>query len=139
MTMREFRRTARQVIDALPEPFHAWLDNVNVDIESAPSSELLADLDMTPGEPLLGLFQGTPVTEREFGEPGWNAITLFKRPIEDASESVAEIAYEIRRTLLHELAHHFGLDEADLDAFEAQPSPFDPPDDGGPPDRQPPT
>ncbi len=125
LTMREFRQTARQVIDELPEPFHAWLDNVIVDIANEPSQQLLADLKMEPGEPLLGLFLGTPVTERDFDEPAWNRVLLFKRPIEDACRSVAEIKYEIRRTLLHELAHHFGFEEADLDAFEAQPSPFD--------------
>ena len=55
-----------------------------------------------------------------------NRILLFQRAIESRCRSVEEVHYDIRVLLLHELAHHFGYEESDLDDFEAQPSPFDP-------------
>lgn len=141
--MREFVRAAQRVIESLPEPFRVWLDNVLVDVELSPSPKMLADLGMAPDETLFGLFIGAPIGEREGGEIPFNRILLFKRPIEESCDSTAEIEYEIRRTLLHELAHHFGFEENDLDAFEAKPSPFQRPpatsDGAHPDDHQPST
>ena len=74
---------------------------------------------------LMGLFEGRAVTEQEYGEHLPNRILLFKRPIEEVCRSRAEIAYEIRRTLVHELAHHFGYSEEDLEEYESRQSPFD--------------
>jgi predicted Zn-dependent protease with MMP-like domain len=73
----------------------------------------------------MGLFEGTPLTEQAYGAHAPNRIVLFKQPIERACRSRAEIAYEIRRTVIHELAHHFGYSEEELEAFEAAASPFD--------------
>ncbi len=130
--MDEFCRVAREVVDQLPEPFHQWLENVVVDVELEPSRRLLRDLGMDPVEDtLLGLFEGAAITEQEYGDHRPNRILLFKRPIEEVSRSRAEIAYEIRRTVIHELAHHFGYSEEDLEEFESQESPFDEP--GGTP------
>jgi len=95
-------------------------------VELEPSAELLEELEMDPQkDTLMGLFEGFAVTEQEYGEHLPNRILLFKRPIEEVCRSRAEIAYEIRRTLVHELAHHFGYSEEDLEAYEAQQSPFD--------------
>ena len=124
LKMDEFVRVARKVVDELPENLRTWLDNVTIDVELEPWPELLKDMDLSPDEQPLGLFVGTMINEREYGEAPLNRIYLFKRPIEDACESTAEIEYEIRRTILHELAHHFGFEERDLEAFEARPSPF---------------
>lgn len=126
LSMREFVRLASQVMLELEEPFQAWLENVVVDVELEPSAELLAELEMDPEEDtLMGLFEGRAITDQEYGEHLPNRILLFKRPIEDVCRSREEVAYEIRRTVIHELAHHFGYSEEDLEAFEARPSPFD--------------
>lgn len=74
---------------------------------------------LTSDEWLLGLFVGVPITEQPFGEPHPNRIKIFRRPIEAVSDSVAEIREQIRDTILHELAHHFGYSEEDLERFEA--------------------
>ena|SRR5581483_11166038 len=129
LSMNVFCQIARQVLDELPEPFHAWLENVAVDIEPDPWPELFEELELPPDEPPLGLFEGSAVTEQEYGVAEPNRIYLFKNPIESICRSREEVAYEIRRTVIHELAHHFGYSEADLEAFESQPSPFDEPDD----------
>ncbi|HEX4143677.1 MAG TPA: metallopeptidase family protein [Pirellulales bacterium] len=125
LSMDEFCRVAREVIEELPEQLRAWLENTVVDVELEPSPELVAEMNVSDDDPLLGLFEGAAVTELEYGEHAPNRIWLFKRPIEAVSRSREEVKYEIRRTLLHELAHHFGYSEADLEDFEARPSPFD--------------
>jgi predicted Zn-dependent protease with MMP-like domain len=125
LSMKKFCAMAGEVLDGLPEPFHAWLENVVVDVELAPSSEMLEALGMQADDVLMGLFEGSAVTEQEYGEHAPNRILLFKDEIESQCDSVAEVAYEIRRTMIHELAHHFGYSEEDLQAFESLPSPFD--------------
>jgi predicted Zn-dependent protease with MMP-like domain len=121
LSLDEFCQAAREVIDALPAPFRGWLENVVVEVELEPWPELVEQM----GDDLLGLFEGAAITEQEYGEHLPNRIWLFKRPIEAICRSRDEIKYEIRRTVLHELAHHFGYSEDDLDDFEARESPFD--------------
>ena len=126
LSMEEFCDVARQVVDELPEPFYRWLENVVVDVELAPSRKLLRRMEMDPDrETLMGLFEGHAVTEQGYGDHLPNRILLFKHPIEEACRSRAEIAYEIRRTVIHELAHHFGYSEEELEEFESRQSPFD--------------
>ena len=126
LSMSEFVAVARQVLDELGEPFRGWLENVVVDVELAPSAELREEFDLkSSNEALLGLFLGEAVTEQEYGVRAPNRILLFKRPIEAVCRSRAEVAYEIRRTVIHELAHHFGYSEEDLEEFESRPSPYD--------------
>ncbi len=125
MSMREFVEIAQRVIAELDDPFKRWLENVVVDVEIAPTREMIAEVGLDPDEEtLLGLFMGRAVTEQEYGEHSANQILLFKRPIEEASRNRAEVAYEIRRTLIHELAHHFGYSEEDLEEYESRPGPF---------------
>lgn len=126
LSLNEFCEVARQVVDGLPEPFHRWLENVVVDVELAPSRKLLRRMEMDPDqETLMGLFEGRAVTEQDYGDHLPNRILLFKHPIEEVCRNRAEVAYEIRRTVIHELAHHFGYSEEDLAEFEARESPFD--------------
>jgi len=119
MSMSEFVQIAQRVMADLPERFQRWLENIVVDVEINPTREMLADVGLDPDQDtLLGLFEGRPVTDQEFGEHAPNRILLFKRPIEEACRNRAEVAYEIRRTLIHELAHHFGYSEVDLEDYE---------------------
>lgn len=127
LSLKEFCAITRQVIERMPEPFRAHLENVAVDVEERPSAQTLRRMGLAHDEwdQLMGLFQGAPLTEQHFGEHHPNHITLYKQSIEAACRSRAEIEYEIRRTVIHELAHHFGYSEDDLDEFESQESPFD--------------
>ncbi len=127
LKLDEFLGVIREVVAQLPEPFRTHLENVAIDVEERPSMRTLRELGIDAGErdELMGLFQGAPLTEQHYGEHHPNRITLYRRSIERAGGSRAEVAYEIRRTLIHELAHHFGYSEEQLEAFEAQPSPFD--------------
>lgn len=128
MSLDEFCRIVEDVVRELPEAFQGYLENVVVDVEMQPSAAVRRELNLPPGEPLLGLFQGAPLTEQEYGQFHPNRIVLYKRAIESVCRSRSEVAYEIRRTVMHEMAHHFGFSEEDLDFYESTPSPFDDPE-----------
>lgn len=121
LSTREFCKIARRVVRELPSPFLPWMENVAIDVRRAPSKKLAAEMGLGPDdEPLLGLFLGQPIDEQEYGVRDWNSILLFQRPHEDVCESLEELEFEIRRTVLHELAHHFGYSEEDLEDFESR-------------------
>lgn len=123
----EFDRLLDGEVEALPEPLLALLEEVPLIVDDEPSAELLESLGMQPGEEdLCGLHDATPFTEQSvdigFEMPG--QIMLFRGPIqrlaaEIAGESAGRFGQELRRqihiTLLHEIGHHFGLEEDDLD------------------------
>jgi predicted Zn-dependent protease with MMP-like domain len=125
LSLDEFCALVQRAIEDLPEQFRGYLENVAVDVEPTPTAAVLRELGLQRGETLMGLFQGSPLSEQEYGVPTPNRVVLYQRSIEAACRSRDEIAFEVRRTLLHELAHHFGFSEEDLDFFEARPSPFD--------------
>lgn len=120
-----FYRAVESELAKFPAEFRPYLENLVIDVERAPSRQLLRELGVPRGETLFGLFQGRGIDEMEYGQALPNRIVLFKEPIEQQCGSEAEIRYEIRRTLLHELGHHFGFSEEDLEFFENQPNPFD--------------
>ncbi len=121
MNRRKFEKYVDRAMEGLPPEFQQLLDNVAIFIDDQPSKALLRELGMSEGDTLLGLYEGVPQTERtttyDLVTP--DRITLFQRPIEDSCDSDARIAEQIRRTLLHEVGHHFGIDEDRLDEIEA--------------------
>lgn len=137
MSMDEFCELAGKVVEEMPDEFQEWMENVVVDVRKNASRKQLRSVGIDPDgdDTLLGLFEGKPVTEMPeiLGDDlaHWqpNRVWLFKEPIEDVCRSKEEVAYEIKRTIIHELAHHFGWSEEDLDEFESQPNPFDEPED----------
>jgi len=92
------------------------MNNVAVVVEREPSAEQLAAGGIEPGDTLLGLYQGIPLTQRtsSYTMVLPDRITIFQRPIESLCASDQQIVDQIRRTVVHELAHHFGLEESDL-------------------------
>ena len=71
---------------------------------------------MRPGDTLLGLYQGVPLIHRtsSYGMVLPDKVTIFRKPIESISYSDQEIVRQVRQTVVHEIAHHFGLSESDL-------------------------
>jgi predicted Zn-dependent protease with MMP-like domain len=124
--MHEFCDVVHQTIAELPQPFFGWMENVVVDVELEPPDELLDEMGFDGDDyDLFGVFEGLEVTEQEYGVHQPNRIVIFKGPLESACRNRDELKYEIRRTVIHELAHHFGYSEEDLEEFESQPSPYD--------------
>jgi predicted Zn-dependent protease with MMP-like domain len=122
MRRRRFDQIVEKVLDSLPEEFSELLDNVVVCTEDEPSAELLADSEVPSGETLFGLYEGVPLTERTstYGLVAPDRITIFQKPIEQSCETEKDVANQIRRTVLHEIAHFFGIDEDRMDEIEAR-------------------
>lgn len=109
-----FAGCAREVLQELPECFRVRLQNLHIRIEQEPSEELLRSMQIPDDEWILGLYEGVALTERSvFEEPELpDVIRLFRVPIlEAAGDSAQAIREEIRVTLLHEIAHYFGLSD----------------------------
>jgi predicted Zn-dependent protease with MMP-like domain len=116
-----FARLVERALDELPPQFAAHLEEVPVQIERRPTRRLLKNLGMDDDELLLGVYQGASLLDRAEsegrGSPVPNHILIFQEDIELVSDSEADLVREVRTTVLHELGHHFGMDEDDLDAL----------------------
>ncbi|HAT72619.1 MAG TPA: hypothetical protein DCS63_07370 [Elusimicrobia bacterium] len=114
MTISEFEELAAKAIRRLPREFRLRLDNVVVTVAAAPSKAQTARF----GRGLLGLYEGVPLSERGASYSGAmpDKITLFKSNIEALcrEEEEGEVEGRIRHTLMHEIAHHFGMGDDEL-------------------------
>ena len=116
MTPTEFETLVRQAMSTIPDVITARLDNVDVVVEEWPSKEQLVGSGIAEGEYLLGLYEGVPLPERQdYGMVLPDKITLFQGAIEAICSSDEEVVAEVRTTVVHEVAHHFGIDDDSLD------------------------
>lgn len=116
MTAGQFEDLVAEALDDLPEPFASHLDNVDVVVEDEPTAEDLALAGVTGGT-LFGLYHGIPQTKRG---PGYtfvlpDRITIYRGPILRACADEDEVFDEIAITVVHEIAHHFGISDERLD------------------------
>ncbi len=116
VSVAEFEQLVREAISEIPDELRAHLDNIVVDVEPAPRVEDLAELELDDSTELLGLYHGTPLTERsvDAGVQLPDRVTIYQRNIEQICETRREIVEQIRTTVLHEIGHFFGMDEDDL-------------------------
>lgn len=120
MTMRippeEFEALVEQALEGLPEEFAELLENVAVMVEDEPDPEDLEALGMEPDEELFGLYQGVPLAERDTFYQGAmpDRVFIYRGPILRSCDNRRQVIREIRDTVVHELGHHFGLDEDDM-------------------------
>lgn len=114
----QFDEMVADAIDSIPGEFLDELDNVVFLVEDEPSAEQVAD-DIADGGTgdMLGLYSGVNLYERGDCYSGDlpDSITIFKGPHERMCENAAELAEEVRRTVVHEVGHYFGMDEAQID------------------------
>ena len=98
------------------------MTNLAIVIEDEPAGSLLDAMDLGPRETLLGLYQGTPLTERrwDYGNVLPDRILLFQGPLERESDDEADLVVAIGETLIHEIGHYFGLSEEEIEAIEEQ-------------------
>ena len=120
MTRRAFERLVDEAIASIPRRFRAAMQNLAIVVEDEPSPELLAEMEIAPPDTLLGLYQGTPLTERswDYGNVLPDRIVLFQKPIERESETDDEVVVVIGETLIHEIGHYFGLSEEEIEDIE---------------------
>jgi predicted Zn-dependent protease with MMP-like domain len=120
VTRDEFRHLVAEALETIPKRFRDAMQNIAIVIEDEPTPEQLAEVEVEPPETLLGLYQGTPLTERQWahGNNLPDKITLFQGPIEDASEDEDDLIVAIGETLIHEIGHYFGLSEEEIEEIE---------------------
>src|SRR3972149_4345400 len=116
LSVEDFVGLVRDALADIPEPFAGYLNEVLVDVEAVPDPEACKEGGVDDPRDLLGLYVGTPLTERGVEHPAQlpDRIILYQRNIERICRSRREIIREIRKTVFHEVGHHFGLDEDDL-------------------------
>jgi predicted Zn-dependent protease with MMP-like domain len=118
-SLRAFRALVAEALDDLPTDIQDRLENVAVLVEERPQRGRLTRLGYDPDEELLGLYEGINRLERDSGyhlvTP--DRITLFWRAIVDevGPGSRAALRREVRKTVIHEVGHHFGMDDAELE------------------------
>ena len=120
MTREQFERLVEQALREIPQRFREAMHNVAVVVEREPSPDLLEELEIPPGDTLLGLYQGTPLTERSWGHGNSlpDRISIYQGPIEDACDDEDEIRDCIAETVIHEFGHYFGMSEEQIEEIE---------------------
>src|SRR5262249_39098868 len=110
-----FERLVDEALASVPTEFHPYLENVIVHVRDEPTEEQVRQLRLRPCNLLLGLYEGVPLTGRGAYEHLPEIITIFQRPIETYCHGDSgRIRRQVRATVLHELAHHFGMDHDEM-------------------------
>ena len=105
-----FARLVRRALMDLPAEFGERMRNVEIVVDDEPEPGHVKE-----GQELLGLYEGVPLTERAYGEPYLpDRISIFRGPIQRMSASPRRQARIVRDTVIHEIAHHFGISDARL-------------------------
>jgi predicted Zn-dependent protease with MMP-like domain len=119
MDRTRFARLVIEVVNDLPDEFASRLANVEIVVEDEPSRAQLRSVGLDPNaDTLLGLYEGVPLEERTAELPVLpDKISIFYRPLIETCAGEAEIRAEIRTTILHEVAHFFGIDDEDLESW----------------------
>ena len=116
ISREQFQNLVLQALSDLPEYVRHSLQNVDVVVDDVASINQIAGTGIENAMDLLGLYEGIPLTERygyDMVLP--DKVTLFQKPIESICDTQEQMAEEISKTLIHEIAHHFGLDDDHLD------------------------
>ena len=120
MDRNSFEAIVAEALDSLPEEFVRHLANVEVQIERRPDREHRRALGLKPWQTLYGLYQGVPLTERVGGGPLLpDLITIFQEPLERDFPNREALRAQVRRTVLHEIAHFFGISDERLHELDA--------------------
>lgn len=125
MNAEKFRAVAERALNALPERFCLALENVVIVTEDFPDAGIQRQMQLATPYDLLGLYEGNPVTERSVMASGSlpDMIYLYRQPILAAcAESGEEIDHCIRHVLIHEIGHHFGYSDEQMELIESQAS-----------------
>ena len=114
-----FEKLVQNSLRRLPRRFKQKMENITIEIENHPSPALLRDMGIESGT-LFGLYQGVPLTEREwnYGNVLPDRIVIYQRPIEAAASSSEGIEEIVRDTVMHEIGHYFGFADDELYIIE---------------------
>lgn len=119
-SLDDFEILAHAAFTALPESFRALCGEVPIVVQDFPDDDVIIDLDLESPFEILGLFQGPDLAAREtHSAPEPTMIFLYRRPILDYwAEHEESLGAVVRHVLIHEIGHHFGLSDADMERIE---------------------
>jgi len=117
-----FEKLVADALASIPRRFRDAMKNIAIVVEDEPSRALLREMDITPPGTLLGLYSGTPLTERrwDYGNTLPDRIQLFQGPHERSAKDEDDLVVAIGETLIHEIGHYFGMSEEQIEAIEEQ-------------------
>jgi predicted Zn-dependent protease with MMP-like domain len=112
-----FGQLVERALDELPAPFADFLAEVPVEVRDCPTAAQLRLVGVRQNSLLLGLYHGRPITQRSVEDSGRlpDVIYIFQEPIQQVSNSEEELTDQVRKTVLHEIGHHFGMNERELE------------------------
>lgn len=112
----EFDRIVGRSIDRIPDEIIRHVKNVAIRVEERPSPDLLDEMGMPEDELLLGVYTGEALPDRLLTFPSFypDTIILFKEPLLEVCRDIEELEEEIEITVVHEIAHYFGISEERL-------------------------
>ena len=120
MTRAEFERLVAEAVRLIPGRFRREMQNLALVVEDQPEARLLDEMGIEPPDSLYGLYQGTPLPERQWADGNRlpDQITIYQHPIEEDAEDDEDARDMIAETLIHEVGHYFGLSEEEIEEIE---------------------
>jgi predicted Zn-dependent protease with MMP-like domain len=122
-SLAEMEAMAHEIFESLPKAFRDLSEGVIIRVDDFPTDEVLDEMDATSEFDLLGLFQGVGLPHQSHADIARlpNMVWLYRRPILDYwAEHDEALGYIVRHVLIHEIGHHFGLSDDDMEAIGAQ-------------------
>ena len=123
MNRTEFESVVGEALDRLPLEFADLMSNLTIQVEDRPDAQTMKDVGLDPRfDTLLGLYTGVPLDERGgwYGNVLPDVIVLYRKPLLAACRNRRELIHQIQLTLLHEIGHHFGFSEDEMEAWERE-------------------
>ncbi len=113
LSRKKFEAIVAEALDELPDEIAEALNNVSVVVEAWPSRDVMKKMNLRSRYSLLGLYEGIPLTRRDTSYGGVlpDKITIFQGPIEATGRTESELREQIKSVVVHEIAHHFGIDD----------------------------
>ena len=116
VSQKEFDKIVKRSIGRIPREIRQHLENILIAIQKRPSRALLQEIGLLPNETLLGIYRGVSLEKRSVTAPPLypDTIFLFQEPLEELCDTIKEMERQIEKTIVHEIAHHFGISEERL-------------------------
>lgn len=120
MQKKEFEKLVAKAVSSIPQEFTDLLDNIDIIVQDWPTTKQLKSVGLRNKNSLLGLYEGIPRTNRgqNYNLALPDKITIFQKPLEAKCRSISELKAEIIKTVKHEIAHYFGIDDDRLNEIE---------------------